>query len=677
MYKGRGHPSNDVMKELSRWGRSPSTREAMVLGAGWPGHPRAVDFDTRAPPPACRRAPNEPPPRVADAPPVNDASNLRSVSTTTPAVSGTRRPGAARTPDDDAGLSDIGTIVPRSDFASASHLPPARSTPPSDPPMRPSRAASLRLADLGLPDAGGDRLVSSGVRSGEEYPWQRAAIDEGADGSSLVYCAPTSGGKSLVASVLLARKLLARAASGGAGRALVILPFHSLVNEKVDDLGHLLAPMDKKRGSRDRATPDPVRGFAGAEGTPLARPLGPGQEAVAVTTIEKASIAVSRLAKEGRLHELCAVVVDELHMVGEEGRGGALEATLAKLRFAARKGAFRRDSDHSEGNPGNPSATTTNRRNLADDLQIIAMSATVSHASLERLAGWLDARLFVTNFRPVPLVEHVVAGGTVHARRRDATLAEADGNANGNDGARRHPMFDATRQVPASLTIDAMNAARVGERDRVAARLVAESWRLGHSCSVFCPSRNKTRDLGGRARAGGSANDGDASVARARETLLRKLAAAAEGRPDPDLVAAARVGVGFHHAHLRRREKEAIEEGFQARRHLRADVHHDARGGGEPPRATRRHHRGTTWVLRELVPTDGGSRGTRGPRGRGRGVRRPRRRGRGFESGGRVLENGGRRGARREPGRESTPGPPRESTPRAPRSTRSRRVYPR
>ena len=442
--------------------------------------------------------------------------------------------------------------------------------------MRPSRAASLRLADLGLPDAVVDRFVSSGVRTGEVYPWQRAAIDEGADGSSLVYCAPTSGGKSLVASVLLARKLLARAASGRPGRALVILPFHSLVNEKVDDLGHLLAPMYKKRGARDRATPDPVRGFAGAEGTPLARPLGPGQEAVAVTTIEKASIAVSRLAKEGRLHELCAVVVDELHMVGEEGRGGVLEATLAKLRFAARKGAFRRDSDHSDGNAGDPNAKTTTtttrraRRDLADDLQIIAMSATVSHASLERLAGWLDARLFVTNFRPVPLVEHVVAGGTVHARRRDAALggegAAADGD--GNDGARaprRHPMFDATRPVPASLTIEAMDAARVGERDRVAARLVAESWRLGHSCLVFCPSRNKTRDLAGAlARAlGGSANDGDASVARARETLLRKLAAAAEGRPDPDLVAAARVGVGFHHAHLRRREKEAIEEGFR------------------------------------------------------------------------------------------------------------------
>ena len=199
----RGHPSNDVMKELSRWGRSPSTRARRWCSARGGPATLARLISTPAPhPPLVGARRTSPRPRVADAPRVNDASNLRSVSTTTPAVSGTRRPGAARTPDDDAGLSDIGTIVPRSDFASASHLPPARSTPPSDPPMRPSRAASLRLADLGLPDAVVDRFVSSGVRSGEVYPWQRAAIDEGADGSSLVYCAPTSGGKSLVASVL-------------------------------------------------------------------------------------------------------------------------------------------------------------------------------------------------------------------------------------------------------------------------------------------------------------------------------------------------------------------------------------------------------------------------------------------------------------------------------------------
>ncbi len=49
--------------------------------------------------------------------------------------------------------------------------------------------------------------AEKGVR--ELYPWQAAALECGADGANLVYCAPTSGGKSLVAEVLMLRALLA------------------------------------------------------------------------------------------------------------------------------------------------------------------------------------------------------------------------------------------------------------------------------------------------------------------------------------------------------------------------------------------------------------------------------------------------------------------------------------
>jgi len=45
----------------------------------------------------------------------------------------------------------------------------------------------------------------------ELYPWQAAALESGEDGRNLVYCAPTSGGKTAVAEILMIRKLLASA----------------------------------------------------------------------------------------------------------------------------------------------------------------------------------------------------------------------------------------------------------------------------------------------------------------------------------------------------------------------------------------------------------------------------------------------------------------------------------
>ena len=76
-------------------------------------------------------------------------------------------------------------------------------------------------------------------------------------------------------------------------------------------------------------------------------------------------------------------MVDELHMVGDGARGLALETTLTKLLF------------HPD----------------ARGVQIVGMSATAG--GLETLADWLRARLFLTNFRPVPLKEHAVFGGQV------------------------------------------------------------------------------------------------------------------------------------------------------------------------------------------------------------------------------------------------------------------------
>ena len=404
------------------------------------------------------------------------------------------------------------------------------------------RPASLRVEDLGLPPSVVERFGERGVKT--TYAWQRGAIDSASDGSNLVFCAPTSGGKSLVAEVLLVKALMRR---GRQGRALFVLPFHSLVNEKAKDLEKILAPMYRKRTPGDGRSPVAVRAFAGeTEGAPLARPLGcPGQnEIVAVTTIEKASVTISRLAEEGRLGELCAVVVDELHLVGEQGRGGILESMLAKLRFADRRGALRETG-------GGP--------------QIVAMSATVSHESLERLAGWLDARLFITNYRPVELKEHVVNhGGEIFLKRaRGKDDKENDGPGKRGPPGPFEGLFEKKeRDVPLHL----VRATEIKSgADQTAGALAAETAVRGHSCLIFCPSRKRTRTLAVQlARAFETIVPSPRrEAASARDGLARALAYAAEGRPDRDLVECCRRGVAFHHAHLSKREKDLVEDAFR------------------------------------------------------------------------------------------------------------------
>ena len=74
------------------------------------------------------------------------------------------------------------------------------------------RPASLRLEDLDLPPSVVERFGERGVKT--MYAWQRGAIDSASDGSNLVFCAPTSGGKSLVAEVLLVKALMRRGRQG-------------------------------------------------------------------------------------------------------------------------------------------------------------------------------------------------------------------------------------------------------------------------------------------------------------------------------------------------------------------------------------------------------------------------------------------------------------------------------
>ncbi|KAM3864859.1 DNA polymerase theta [Diretmus argenteus] len=361
-------------------------------------------------------------------------------------------------------------------------------------------ADKLLLSSWGLPKPVLERYKKHGVTHMFEWQAQCLTVGQVLQGHNLVYSAPTSAGKTLVSELLMLKRVLETKR-----KALFILPFVSVAKEKM----HYLQSVFEEAGVR-------VEGYMGS----TSAPGGFTALDVAVCTIEKANSLMNRLIEEDTMGLLGMVVVDELHMVGDSGRGYLLELLLTKIRYIAQK------------------QNTTG--SLSEGVQIVGMSATLPNLSL--LAGWLDAELYQTDYRPVPLQEHLKVGSNIY----DNSLS-------------------LVRQFTPALHVK-------GDDDHIVS-LCYETVREGHSVLLFCPSKNWcekladsiAREFYNLRHTEGQGEAEPKAVCLDQEGLV-DVTAQLRRTPaglDPILKRTVPWGVAFHHAGLTFDERDVLEGAFR------------------------------------------------------------------------------------------------------------------
>ncbi|KAI5732839.1 hypothetical protein M8J76_004718 [Diaphorina citri] len=355
--------------------------------------------------------------------------------------------------------------------------------------------AKLCLKSWGLPASIVDGYAEKGIH--EMFPWQVECLtkDGVLAGRNLVYTAPTSAGKTMVAEILMMKTVLERKK-----KVLFILPFVSVVREKV----HYFQKLYKGVGIK-------VDGWMGS----YSPPGGVKMVNVMIATIEKANGIINRLIEENKLGVLGCIVVDELHMLGDPARGYLLELLLTKLKYMQ-------------------------HRNKDVQIQLVGMSATLPNLNV--LANWLDAILFYTTFRPIPLVEHIVLNSQVF------TL----------------PDMTAGYQLKSLLDLQGSNEDVM--------YLCLDSILNSHSVLIFCPTKNWCETLAIKISAlikkMGLSNTDMASTLRSLldpntlSDVIQQLTQCPAGL-DMALKRSISFGVGFHHAGLTMNERDIVECAFR------------------------------------------------------------------------------------------------------------------
>ena len=388
---------------------------------------------------------------------------------------------------------------------------------------------SLKHPAYDLPDTLVQNLTSLGIRS--IYPWQSICLRGRGlmtGEKSLVYTAPTGGGKSLVADVLMLKRVIANK------KAILVLPYVALVQEKLSWLRRAVDGVQKKTDPSSQADIHQSPKLRKHNGHRSIRVVGffGGSKAraaladadIAVCTIEKANALVNTAIEDGTVNELGIVVMDELHMIDDDHRGYLMELMATKLL------------------------------SMQQGVQIVGMSATLSNTEI--LATWLGAKYYQSKYKPIPVEEYLVYDNAVHSLPVQSDVS----------GTSTQPASTPSKPSPPVHRI-IRPSEHIEMKRPIANAVVAlaiETVISGYAALIFCGSRvvcQATAALVAGAMPPVAVLDDQ--ILNRRKDVLSGLRSLSVGL-DEVLEQTIPQGVAFHHAGLTTEERDLIAEAFDA-----------------------------------------------------------------------------------------------------------------
>ncbi len=205
----------------------------------------------------------------------------------------------------------------------------------------------MRIDKLSLPDPIITILKNSGIEKLNEP--QAMALKAGLlEGKNIVVASPTASGKTLIAEIALVKNFLNNK------KTVYIVPLKALASEKYSEFKEKYGKLGMK--------------VAISVGDLDSNEEWLGNYDLIIASNEK----MDSLLRHGArwIGEISLVIVDEVHMLNDVGRGPTLEIVMTRLRDIA-----------------NP--------------QIIALSATIRNS--DEIAEWLGAKIVKSDYRPVKL----------------------------------------------------------------------------------------------------------------------------------------------------------------------------------------------------------------------------------------------------------------------------------